>query len=227
MIMSYPLFIKNYIHWNKIWSGYLFLTSLLAIVKLVQMVFFPDAFNTSLIGLLLGWIIISEVYYGLIFSCLTITYLRKWFHYIGYVKIKRWPQYKAFIWNAKDLREQEEYFKGFPKEREIIVASAIRALNGDVYSVMKPGRHHHCIAMMHEHYASEVYISGNTDDNGFMTNTNRYIDRKEARELVIANGQAKYIMHPEELYSENLWDTPEEMATPVDFDEEELMGTMK
>jgi len=168
-------------------------------------------------GLLICMGLITALFWGVCIVATIPSYLSKCWEYRGYVTIKSWPKYKAYIWSPKQLAEQKRYFEGFPKEKEIIVASAIKAINGDVYSVMKPGRHHHCITLMWEKDASEMHISGNTCKQGFMTNTNRYIGRREARALAVANGQALYIHHPDEIFSENLWTTPEDMTEPSEY----------
>lgn len=206
-------FFKNYYNWRGIFKSYI---SMLVIAGFLELAQLMGTIEQSRI--FHQYSIMLEGACAIHFILLQLfplqAFIKYWWEFRSYVKIKSWPQYKAYIWTLQQLREQHRYFKNFPKEKEVIVASAIKALNGDVYAVMKPGRHHHCIALMWEKQASELHVSGNTINQGFMTNTNRYIGRKEARELAVQNGQALYLNHADEIFSENLWETPEEMKEP-------------
>lgn len=123
-------------------------------------------------------------------------------------RLRDHPKYKGIRWTPEALKEQADYFAGFPPEREVIIGSAIRAIDGTVFVVLKPGRHHHVVDLMHEYEQSELFITGNTCDQGFMTNTNRYLSRKEARDLHLRNNPDAKTSLPTEIYSEDLWVTP-------------------
>jgi hypothetical protein len=150
----------------------------------------------------LGVVCVTMVLYAMYRRC----------QFIGYERIEEYPKYKAIRWSKQELADQADYFQDYPVKQEIIVASAILDLQGTAWSVMRPGRHFHCIQYMAEHGAAETCIPGNTREQGFMTNTNRYIGRKEARALAFANGQAKEedVVSPRVIFSEDLWKTPKE-----------------
>lgn len=88
---------------------------------------------------------------------------------------------------------------------ETITEAAIN-FNGDVYSVPKPGRHHDVIAK-HRAVVGSYYMS-EVDIQGFITSTNRFVNRKQAALIAYA---AKQIESPkrtgpqDELFSEDLW----------------------
>ena len=89
--------------------------------------------------------------------------------------------------------------------KEQIVGVAI-VYNGDVYINMKPNRHHHTIRRVSKLHGG---ISGEHLE-GFWTDNNRYLSRREAMKLAIDNGQLKRSNNPlhyqgNELYSEDLW----------------------
>lgn len=149
-------------------------------------------------------------YVGVVCGLMVLYAIYRRCQFIGYERIVEYPKYKALRWTKEELEDQADYFSYYPPKQEIIVASAIMDLEGTAWAVMRPGRHFHCIRHMAEHNAAEQSIKGNTRNQGFMTNTNRYIGRKEARELAFANGQAKEedIQSPNEIFSEDLWETP-------------------
>lgn len=125
--------------------------------------------------------------------------------------IIRWaPGYNAMRLEAHTLEDNERRYNEFPRNDEIIIASAILDNQGQAWVVMKPGRHHHCIRYMAEHNAAELHIRGNTRRQGFVTNYGRYITRPVARRLALANGQVKLenLVNSNDIFSEDLWDTP-------------------
>lgn len=89
-------------------------------------------------------------------------------------------------------------------EQEQIDRAAIRHVDGTVYSVPRPGRHHHIIAQMGARYI-ERRAEGHTQ--GFLTNTGRFVDSKEAFLIATAMGQIiqKPLGDPEKLYSDDMW----------------------
>lgn len=130
----------------------------------------------------------------------------------GFDYVWMYPGYRGVYWSKSKLLEQKRLFWRFPKNEEIITASAIMDLKGNVWAVMMPGRHHHCIRYMAARDAGGAAIPGNTRQQGFMTNTNRFIRRPEARKLALANGQANQEevdrRSSTEIFSEEIWDTP-------------------
>jgi hypothetical protein len=92
---------------------------------------------------------------------------------------------------------------GYAAPPETIGEAAI-LINGVIWSVWRPGRHHDVIA----HY---VACSGErfpqSSPMGFKTSTGRFVDRKEAHRIASAAGQIikRCGGDAETLYSENLW----------------------
>ena len=92
------------------------------------------------------------------------------------------------------------------EQLELITHVAI-SYEGVVHSLPKPNRHHNVIRMI----ASQngVGIRG-PDVQGFVTNHNRFLNRREAYELAVQNKQLARREGPQfyqgnELYSEDLW----------------------
>lgn len=90
-----------------------------------------------------------------------------------------------------------------PDQPEYLVACAIKHPNGVIYAALAPGRHHHLI------WAMDVFGHAgieNTRKQGFLTNTGRFVKRKEALGLARAYGQIVH-KHPSysELYTEDMW----------------------
>lgn len=83
---------------------------------------------------------------------------------------------------------------------ELVVAAAIR-IEPDLFLVTeRPGRHGICISFLHWRAPGVDYR-----DQGFMTNRGRFVDRKEAAELVAAAGQATKREDLTGLFSEDVW----------------------
>ena len=63
-----------------------------------------------------------------------------------------------------------------------------------------PNRHWHLCQQI-------IEWGGNTDDfeQGFLTATGEYVDRRRAAELALACGQIATLKTPPDLYSEDLW----------------------
>ena len=86
--------------------------------------------------------------------------------------------------------------------RERIIRAAI-SRNGAVYHVPQPGRHHDVFRLMS---SWGVDPSGPPDEQGFLTDTKRFVDRKEGLAIAKAAGQIiEKCGNPNELYSEDLW----------------------
>jgi hypothetical protein len=83
-----------------------------------------------------------------------------------------------------------------------ISCAAIRAPDGKVYSVPKPGRHYHVILLM----ASLGMPTPIRGEQGFLLSDGRFVGREEAKLVAEAAGQ----MLPgrgklTELFSEDIW----------------------
>jgi hypothetical protein len=84
---------------------------------------------------------------------------------------------------------------------ETIKAAAIRT-GGVVYIVPRPGRHHNVLKAMPVHVAEASHL----DEQGFITSTNRFVDRREAAK--IARAAIQLIREPTPswmLTSEDVW----------------------
>lgn len=82
---------------------------------------------------------------------------------------------------------------------------AIR-FRGKVYSLPKPNRHHHVIAkIIEETDADTVNTMG--EDQGFLDAEGRYLTRREALAVALANNQVKDVaqIRAGRLFSEDLW----------------------
>lgn len=124
----------------------------------------------------------------------------------NYEVIDRSFGYKAFRINREQQEYHGLYYERFPKRQERIIASACLSSDGTIWAVLAPGRHHHCIWFMAQYNANEQVFK-----QGFLTNQYRYICREEARAMAIQNGQAPTPDHSRDLFSEDLWDTPEHL----------------
>lgn len=72
-----------------------------------------------------------------------------------------------------------------------------------VYSVPRPGRHHDVCHKMVLEYGLPTEAQHN---QGFVTNTGRFVDRREACIIATAAGQIKNKTFPlYELFSEDMW----------------------
>ena len=78
--------------------------------------------------------------------------------------------------------------------------------DGVVYSVDRPGRHNHVISLAHKKLGlSEDPMEPLREDvQGFLTNSGRFVDRKEAVEIAVKAGQIPGYKY--ELFSEDVWD---------------------
>lgn len=85
---------------------------------------------------------------------------------------------------------------------ERITGVAIVRKDGSVFSLPAPNRHHHCIHALAE-LGEPMPVSPR--EQGFVTNTGRYVDRKTAMELAEVAGQVNFETKGGDLYSEDLW----------------------
>ncbi len=77
-------------------------------------------------------------------------------------------------------------------------------LNGVVWSLPKPFRHHHVLKMMFDH--GTVWNDGDEKSQGFLDASGTYLTRREAEENAFANYQVKNgALIGGILTSEDLW----------------------
>jgi len=84
---------------------------------------------------------------------------------------------------------------------ETIVCAAVM-LDGNVWQLPKPARHHHIL------WAMDQVLPGRAieaHDQGFVTSSGRYVDRAQAASLAVKAGQLGSLCAPPNLYSEDLW----------------------
>ena len=113
-------------------------------------------------------------------------------------------------------------------QTELIVAAAVR-VDGVVVLVERPGRHGDCINWLNS-------LGKPYDDQGFITNRGRFVDRRTAAEIVVASGQGSPRVWPgydPVLFSEDMWNdwdvTPPArmtgfLATLTDTQKEEALS---
>jgi len=82
--------------------------------------------------------------------------------------------------------------------REEIVRAAIQLKTGEVISLPAPMRHHHIIAHMHK-----MGVCRLGSKQGFLTNMDRFVDRKEAATIARLTGKVR--SNIKVLFSEDLW----------------------
>jgi len=86
-------------------------------------------------------------------------------------------------------------------ENETIEKAAIRFRDIVVF-VERPGKHH---TIIHELAYLGLKTPINTEDDGFLTSTGRFVDRIEAAKIALNAGQIEKLSVPPNLYSEDLW----------------------
>lgn len=82
-----------------------------------------------------------------------------------------------------------------------IEMAAIRDHDGTVYTVPRPGRHHHVIRLM----ADKGIATPITGEQGFVTSEGKFVRRTIAGQIAIKAGQIEVLKCPPQLYSEDLW----------------------
>jgi len=97
---------------------------------------------------------------------------------------------------------------------ETIARAAIKARDGRVYTVDRPGRHHDVVALMGARPDHDTRDCS-PPRQGFTTSTGRFVDRVEGMRIAKAAGQIIPDFHADgvtirrepgrELFSEDLW----------------------
>lgn len=88
---------------------------------------------------------------------------------------------------------------------ERIIAAALK-LGNLIISAPPPARHHTLINGLG--LATGIPRLTKMDDQGFLTNTGRFVDRIEAKKIALETGQCteeSCVVKGEDLYSEDLW----------------------
>jgi len=122
----------------------------------------------------------------------------------------RWPRHHFYGGPEKWFKE---YFKPTSNHQERIELVAIKLPNGNVYAVERPGRHPHILHMLHEQGVPSFL---GQEEQGFVTNHGRYVNRQEA--VIIASSQGQLIRKTSpvnQLFSEDLWVTPPAFYAPT------------
>lgn len=83
----------------------------------------------------------------------------------------------------------------------MIEVAAIR-INGRVFSLPRPNRHHDIIDYLAEVEQLPIPIGG---DQGFVDSDLGFVGRLHAADIAPANGQVKKLDAPPFLFSEDLW----------------------
>lgn len=83
---------------------------------------------------------------------------------------------------------------------ERIVSVAISAF-GIIASLPSPARHGDVLRKLADF--NPIVLGG--DCQGFLTNTGRYVNRRDAADIALAAGQTDKLISAPDLYSEDLW----------------------
>lgn len=85
-------------------------------------------------------------------------------------------------------------------DQSAIIAAAIRNKDGEVFHLLPPARHHNII---------HFFGKENDEQQGFITSSGAFVDRRAALEIAKAAGQMKPRLpggyNGPELFSEDLW----------------------
>jgi hypothetical protein len=95
------------------------------------------------------------------------------------------------------------WFKDLPSLVDDIPSSLLRPVNCDRGIVFCGHRHPHCLYQMVALTGKSSYVAGESSQ-GFLTNLNRFVDRKEGAMIHIANG-GMLSYSDNTLYSEDLY----------------------
>ena len=88
---------------------------------------------------------------------------------------------------------------------EVIISVAVKMANGLILSLPAPARHHNVIHIMSD---LDIYKTDEANhEQGFLTSTGRFVDRKEAFEIAEREDQILDIENTRRagLFSEDLW----------------------
>lgn len=153
---------------------------------------------------LTAWVLFASAYPALLVLVSATLYAARF--YGDYEVIHAAFGYRAFRITPTQQEYHGLYYEKRPRKKELIIASAILDDTGTMWCVEKPGRHHHCIWFMAQYDANH-----RPHTQGFLTNQYRFIGREAGRELALHTGQVKRTDHERDLFSEDLWDTPDHL----------------
>lgn len=90
-----------------------------------------------------------------------------------------------------------------------IVAAAIMDTEGKIHYMSSPARHHHIIWWMRGRYDELTGMPHHKDfeddEQGFITNELKFVNRIEAMQIAKAAGQVSNTITEARLFSEDLW----------------------
>lgn len=125
--------------------------------------------------------------------------------HLTHLYCNQYPSLRFFCGRSVDF---QLYFNADATIKETIVHSAFIYASGLIYSVGRPGRHHHLMALL-----GECNLAGTGEhvvSHGFITSYGRYVDRKVGALLARAAGQLLQEPTPSDnLTSEDVWEGPE------------------
>jgi hypothetical protein len=127
--------------------------------------------------------------------------------HLSHLYCQQYPSLRFFSGHAIDF---QMYFDadGDAALKETIIHAAFVHANGLIYSVGRPGRHHHLMALLDEYNLAGS--RGQVVSQGFITSYGRYVDREVG--VAVARAADQLIREPspsDELTSEDVWEGPE------------------
>lgn len=85
------------------------------------------------------------------------------------------------------------------------IAAAAILFQGEARSLPPPARHHTITRWLVDLYPDAPRPIALPDEQGFVTDAGRYVDRIEGAAIALAAGQTKALQWPPSLFSEDLW----------------------
>lgn len=83
------------------------------------------------------------------------------------------------------------------QDLEVICHAAVKSKDGEIFI----GKHH--AECFHKGFDKKIKMSSKADDQGFVTNRNRFVDRQEGAKIALDSGQID--RKTTILFSEDLW----------------------
>lgn len=153
------------------------------------------------LGYWLWFAVVGPIAWAVVIGAVYASFMVFRFH--GYETIQMAPGYRAFKLTPQEREFKRYCARNIEKGYERIIAVANLDSEGNLWAVMKPGRHHHVLWFM-----SDYDKNDDSQQQGFLTNKFRFLGREDARKLAMKNGQAPEPDHHKRLFSEDLWSTP-------------------
>lgn len=180
--------------------SFFFLTRVAIVVAYLWVLFnAPNSNGGHLVGFMAGMALLSLV---------SDEVIRRWFTLPEPPIVMRVPNHDG---HSADLdcyvgsKEQfSEHFNDTVDSECILMAACRHSKTGQIWAVERPGRHHHVLWAMDIMKVAQSDLSG--DQEGFLTNWGRFVDRRAAALIASAAGQLlDKQTTPVQLYSEDLW----------------------